>query len=504
MNKGLLFFRCNRVINPLKYLTVITAAVLISFSLTGCGGGGDGGTVTPSSTTKSALHNLSSFNINYSVNTSLSSSCSGVIADSVVLVTVPAGVSLTSLIPDFSISSKAVLSINGSEVISGKTPIDMTNAVRMTVTAENGTAHSYYWLLARNGNAAFDNEVYALMKNYHIPGVSLAATQKEKLVYSAGYGFAETESHTRLTPNMLFRLGSVSKQQTTLCIMRLYEEGKLNMSDHIFGDGGILGNEFPETSTNPLVPGAASITVENLLEHNSGWSSNVFEPIFDTEGTAYDGKTLDERINYMIHNQKLSYAVGSTYSYFNMGFCILGRVIEKLTGETYETYLRETMAKAGVTDMWVDKTNKADRRSNEVVFYSQSGTNGYHNPMDVVAACGGVIASAPDLMQIMCHEDYGTDIPDILSKSTLDLMYTQSPNYLYYAHGWRINHTVFTKWGSYHGGNLAGTGTLWARGKYGVNAVILCNSRSYDKYEGTSFDVALFNILGTVMSGLGD
>ena len=45
---------------------------------------------------------------------------------------------------------------------------------------------------------------------------------------------------------------------------------------------------------------------------------------------------------------------------------------------------------------------------------------------------------------------------------------------------------------------------MWARGKYGVNAVILCNSRSYDAYNGTSFDVALYDILGLVMASLGD
>lgn len=481
-----------------KYFLVIFIAATISCNLTSCGGGG-GGPVTPSGGSKSGLHALNGFNINTTINSGLSTDCKGVIVDSLVLITVPDGIALNSLIPDFSISANATLYVNGVPVTSGKTPVDMTKSVKITVVAENGTSHAYYWLLARNGNATFDNQAYTIMKNFNIPGISLAATKNEKLVYSAGYGFAETETHTRVTPNMLFRLGSVSKQQTALCIMTLYEEGKLQLTDHVFGNGGILQNEFQETSTYPFVNGVTSVTVKNLLEHNSGWTDQL---IFDTS-EPIASMTLDQRIDYLIHHVSMSSAVGSTYHYFNMGFCILGRIVEKLTGKTFEAYLREVTAKAGVTDMWIDKTTRAEKRSNEVVYYSQaSGGNAYLNPMEVVSSCGAVIASAPELMQLLCAEDYGTVVPDILKSSTLDLMYTPSANYSHYGLGWRLNHGYYTNWASYHGGNLAGTGTLWARGSKGVNAVVLCNSRSYR--EDIDFDTSLYDLLGTVMGALGD
>jgi D-alanyl-D-alanine carboxypeptidase len=271
------------------------------------------------------------------------------------------------------------------------------------------------------------------------------------------------------------------------------------LNDKVFGTGGILQSEFPETSTYPYVNGVTSVTVKNLLQHNSGWTDQL---IFDTS-EPISSMTLDQRIDYLVHHVSMSSAVGSTYHYFNMGFCILGRIVEKLTGKTFETYLREVTAKAGVTDMWVDKSTRAEKRSNEVVFYSQaSGGNAYLNPMEVVSSCGAIIASAPELMQLLCAEDYGTVVPDILKSSTLDLMYTPSPNYSHYGLGWRLNHSYFTNWASYHGGNLAGTGTLWVRGKKGVNAVVLCNSRSYR--EDIDFDTSLYDLLGTVMSAFGD
>ncbi|MBR4805989.1 MAG: beta-lactamase family protein, partial [Bacteroidales bacterium] len=180
-----------------------------------------------------------------------------------------------------------------------------------------------------------------------------------------------------------------------------------------------------------------------------------------------------------------------------------GQIIEKITGKSYETYLREVTAKAGVKDMWVAKTKKADRRENECVYYSQTaGNDGYGNDMNVVGACGAVIASAPDLMQLLCAEDYGTVVPDILKKETLDMMYTNytssSPGG--YGFGWRIGHSTLTNWASYHGGNISGTATIWARGKNMVNGVLLCNSRSNASGFDTDLYVALNQIMSTVNS----
>lgn len=111
----------------------------------------------------------------------------------------------------------------------------------------------------------------------------------------------------------------------------------MRLTDHVFGNGGILQHEFSETSTYPYVGGVTSVTVKNLLEHNSGWTDQL---IFDTSEPVAS-MTLDQRIDYLIHHVSMSSAVGSTYHYFNMGFCILGRIVEKATGKPFEAYLRE-------------------------------------------------------------------------------------------------------------------------------------------------------------------
>ena len=505
----------------MKAKTLLLAAVMVSSMLfiASCGGGGSKSldpTPTPTPTpTVSKQCTLSSFQFKAASNAGLATSPSAVIAKiqsrNLVLITVTEEVNLTSLIPTFGISDKATATIGGTAATSGVTAFNFTNDIDMVVTAEDGRSSNRYTILVKKGNNTIDSQVYGVMSKYNIPGISVACTKNEKLVFANGYGFANIDSSpkVKVTPNHLFRLASVSKAQTALCIMTLYEEGLLSPEDYVFAPAGANGAGSPEGILYSMYPGTHGlrvdkIKVKHLLTHTTGWNYNTTggeDPIFTGDSRFY-GKSLVDRVKYMV-GTNTSNEPGSSYSYYNLGFCVLGQIIEKITGKSYETYLREVTAKAGVKDMWVARTKKAERRENECVYYSQTaGNDGYGNDMTVVAACGAVIASAPDLMQVLCSEDYGTVVPDILKKETLDMMYTNwtssSPGG--YGYGWRIGHNTLTNWASYHGGNIAGTATIWARGKNGVNGVLLCNSRSNISDFDTAIYVALNSIMGTIYS----
>ena len=105
--------------------------------------------------------------------------------------------------------------------------------------------------------------------------------------------------------------------------------------------------------------------------------------------------------------------------------------------------------------------------------------NGYGNPMDVIAAAGGVIASVEEMMKLMFHIDGRGKIGDIITPSTRTTMLTPSSVYNRYALGWRCNHSSLFSGSWYHSGNLAGTASMWVMGGDGINCVVLCNSRSY-------------------------
>ncbi len=427
---------------------------------------------------------LRSFDLQMSNNPYLKQSSFGVISGNIIYLTIPQGQSSQKFIPTYNNGNGSYLVIGQREILSG---IDETtlpdNSSVISVAPDGSTIE--YTLLVREGDARIDYSVYQLMKEYSVPGVSLCITQNEELSYSAGYGYADAENKVRTLPTHLFRLASMSKCQTSICIMKLIEEGKLSISDRVFGDKGILKDDFP----GPYVSGADAVTIQDLLEHTSGWTSDP-DPMFTSDSRFY-GKSLDDRIKYVIGNVKQTYPPGTQYSYYNLGFGILGRVIEKISGQPYEQFLKENIhAPLGITNIHVGG-DRAGRRADEVVYYSQEGTNGYGNDMKVIAAAGGLIASGVDLMKLMCGVDYGTKVPDILKKETLDLMYTPSAAYSRYAKGWRVNYPGNNNWASYHSGNLAGTGVLWVRGNNGKNAVILCNSRSYKD----GFDDALYTIL---------
>jgi len=430
---------------------------------------------------KSDYNDLTGFTFKRSDNANFTEDCVPHIAGTTFYITVPEGANITLLKPTITASPKATVHINGTLVPATPGSYDFTNTAKVVVTSESGRTKEYK-LLVQPGRRSLDLMVYSFMTKYSIPGISIAVSKGEQVVYKSGLGFAIVEEGVRTKPNHLFRLASVSKQFTTMCIMKLLEQGKLTVEDRVFGNGGILAAEFPIVSDR-----AATVTVRNLLEHNSGWTSNP-DPMFTS---SFKGQTLDQRISYVLTSSQT--IPGTTYSYFNMGFGILGKIIEKLSGKDYEVFLREVMAQAGITEVHVGG-DRSQKRPNEVVYYSQGGTNGYGNEMPVIAAAGGVIASTEEMLKLIFHIDGKTTIPDIISPSTRSLMLTPSVAYNRYALGWRTNHTYYpNSW--YHGGNLAGTATIWVMGPE-YSAVILCNSRSYI----SGFDDELYGLIKDVLA----
>ncbi|MBR6971510.1 MAG: serine hydrolase [Bacteroidales bacterium] len=503
----------------LRTRALLLAVLMVSSMLviTNCGGG-SGGTgkaepETPSSAVSSAC-NLSLFQFKAASNPGLANNPTAVITTirsfNMVLITVPESTDLTKLVPTFSVSDKATVTIGGKAAVSGTTAVNFTGDVSLIVKAEDGSHSKQYTVLVRKGDAEMDAQVYSVMAKYNIPGISVATTKGEKLAYAAGYGYANLESSPkqRVTPDMLFRLASVSKFQCALCIMSLYEDGLLSPDDYVFAPAGANGPDSKEGILQSMYPGAHAtgvdqIKVRHLLTHTSGWqyaTTSGVDPIFTGDSRFY-GKNLKQRVEYMV-NTAVSNTPGSVYSYYNLGYCVLGQIVEQVTGGTYEAYLKKVEAKAGITDVWMGKSSKSQLRANEVHYYAQQSTDAYQNDMNVVGACGAVINSAVNLMQLVCAIDYGTVVPDILQKETLDMVYTdytsadppKTKNG--YGFGWRIGHYTLTNWASYHGGNINGTATIIVRGNNGINGVLLCNSRSYID----DFDTALYLALNNMMT----
>ncbi|MBP5506166.1 MAG: serine hydrolase [Bacteroidales bacterium] len=447
---------------------------------------------------------LTALNFVPSVNPTLSSQLSysprNIRGYDIIFVTFPDGADMTSMIPHFEVSKKATVYVGEEKIVNGKTPVDFTKNEPWTVVAEDGEHSMTYMMMARRGIPAIDRKIYSFLGTYSIPAVGLAVTRNGQIVYAAGYGLADAGNDPVFcTETHLFRLASVSKTLTSICILRLCQEGRLSLDDKVFAPGGPLADMFPGTHASRV----DDIKVRDLLTHRSGWTnSNIGDdPIFPYTSRFASIRTLKERVATVVKNNSPAYTPGTTYSYSNLGFCVLGLVIEQVTGKGYETYLREVTAMAGANDIWVSKNARNQKRDNECVFYAQDGAYPYDNDMTISAACGGITASAMDMARILNAIDYGTNPPDILEPEWLDKMYT---NYTSsypggYGFGWWIGHGTLTNWATYHTGSLSGTATLWVRGKNGVSGVILCNSRNYKSSFDTDMYLALDNAMTRIL-----
>jgi CubicO group peptidase (beta-lactamase class C family) len=345
--------------------------------------------------------------------------------------------------------------------------------------------------------ANFDVAMSNLLNDFDIPGGQLAITYQGRLVYSRGFGFADESTSAAVCPKSIFRMASLSKQITAITIMHLYEQGRVGLNDLVFGPNGILPEPIYQTILDTRV---YNIKVKHLLSHQGGWDRDISG---DPEHNSYaialamsvpppaNNETI---IQYTLSQQMLDFTPGSSAAYSNLGFNILGEVIEKITNQDYETYVRDTiLAPLGITDMHSAKSLLVNKYPNEVNYYDYPGAplvpsvfnNNILGPMqyggskchmEVRAAGGGWVASAQDLCKLLCAVDLYPTKPDILLPATINTMVQPVHSYLGspYALGWYIN-TTDNNW--FHTGLLHGTMTFQCRRNDGINYALLVNSR---------------------------
>ncbi len=404
------------------------------------------------------------------------------------LVTLPTGATPAALKATFTTSPGATVTVSGVAQTSGTTTPDFSKAITYRVTAENGEYKEYTVETSVQVDiATVENAVKAFMDKYSVPGVSIAITKDERLVYAKGYGFADKATNSPVTTSSLFRLASVSKPITAIAAMKLVDEGKLALDQKVFGAGGILGTTY---GTQPYSANLEKITVRQLLSHTAGgdaWTSgwdpanNRIDPFYQKEWLGY---TNGQVISATLDTRPPTQTPGTKYNYSNVGINMMGRVIEKATGQSYVTYVQESVLKPlgiAAPTMRMGGTTLAERLPNEVVYYNPYP--GYDQPYDFpvprMDAHSGWITSAANLARLLTFVDGYSAKKDIISEKTRLEMITPSDvsvpagGYSGYGLGWYASVN-----GAYwHSGGMAGTATYWLKiGNY--TFAILTNTRS--------------------------
>jgi CubicO group peptidase (beta-lactamase class C family) len=357
-----------------------------------------------------------------------------------------------------------------------------TAAFTATATAATADAPSNQELSAM---AAVAN---AFRQAHSVPGLSVAVAPHGELLYQQAFGFADRDRHQDATPSHLFRIASVSKPVTSAAIFRLIEQGKLHLEDRVFGADSILGNDFGKPPYRRYVE---DIRLKHLLTHTAGgWQNDNADPMFRNAGMNHH-----DLIAFTLANAPLGNPPGEHYAYSNFGYCVVGRIIEKVTGQPYERHVREAvLAPCGITGMRIAGDTLGDRAPGEVVYYGAALENPYSMKVRRMDSHGGWLATAADLVRFATHVDGFSPERNILRADSIREMTTATTANAGYAKGWQVNR--FPNW--WHTGSLPGTTSILVRTASGFCWAALANFREAAGDTGLALDRMMWELVRQV------
>lgn len=336
-----------------------------------------------------------------------------------------------------------------------------------------------------------EKTVERFMDQWEITGASLAVMKDGKLLYSKGFGYADREKGIRMDVRHIFRIASLSKLITATGIMKLCEEGRLSLDAKVFGEEGILCDTAFLHIRDPKI---RKITVEHLLRHQGGFSVRNGDPLFNTLNIARQMRkrpplTADDLVEYASRS-RIRYEPGSSNIYSNLGYVILGKVIEKVSGQSYEHYIQDSILfPIGCYDMHIGHTQAELRFPNEVRYYEPADAeptecydgSGRITPksygscdLQVLGSAGGWIASPVELMKFITAIDPEDSRPDILRPETIAYMTEKDKRQ--FPIGW-MRTTEHDDWS--RTGSLAGSSAMLQRRHDGYTWVLITNTSSW-------------------------
>ena len=186
--------------------------------------------------------------------------------------------------------------------------------------------------LARDSAAQQIDQVFRPLIGPSSPGLSVIVLKNGEAVFVGTYGLANLETQTAITPNTNFRLASFTKQFTAMCVMLLVDDGKLSYDD-------TLTKIFPDFPAY-----GSAITVRMLLTHTSGLKD--YEDIYSAQFPGADDRKIpqinDMQILAMMKQQTSGdFPPASRWRYSNTGYAMLAMIVEKVSGKSFGTFLRE-------------------------------------------------------------------------------------------------------------------------------------------------------------------
>ena len=366
--------------------------------------------------------------------------------------------------------------------------ICLTLALTMTV----GSAQASPIHQTNTDFTAIDAYVREQMDALGIPGVALGIIQDGQATHLQGFGAADASGRP-VTPQTPFYIGSITKSFTSLAVMQLVEEGKIDL-------------DAPVQTYLPwfrLADAEASsqITVRHLLTQTTGMSEKDGNRIWATQ------QGMEEAVRNLT-DVELTYPVGTTYQYCNFNFIIAGLIVEKVSGLTYEEYVIEHIFQP--LDMQhsyasVQLAQSDDLSDGHYNMFGKTFTDNREMP-PVSLATGQLIISVEDLSHFaiahMNDGQYGD--ATILSPQGIEEMFTPAVEKwenAYWGMGWDVG--TLEDWQI--ASKVGDTGTFHAAmllvPEINLSVILLANASGFSQMQSYAVDQIAIGVLN-ILNGL--
>lgn len=242
--------------------------------------------------------------------------------------------------------------------------------------------------------AFLENEITLFMKNNDIPAVTVGVIENGDIQFEKAYGTYSRENIKPVTTDSLFQIGSQTKVITSLITLAAVEDGILKLDDNL---DTLLPDLFSSIDKNTL----QKITIDTLLSHRSGLP-NYPKNVTRIDGDPMEGGYSEAQLLIALKSTILDFEPGSKFSYSNFNYALIGYILSKKTGKTYETLINEYLRKRlGITEVYSQL--QADRSSVVVTPYRKDNRLIKTKPweMGLLTPHGGLYASNHALLKLM-------------------------------------------------------------------------------------------------------
>jgi CubicO group peptidase (beta-lactamase class C family) len=344
------------------------------------------------------------------------------------------------------------------------------------------------WAPERRG--PISDLVVPFMQKWAVPGFSFAVARDGLLRAAQSFGYANRITREMITQENRFRLASLSKPITSVAIHLLLEQGRLALTDQVFGPGGLLGTAF---GTQPYSARILQITLQHLLEHSAGgWANDAADPMFQQPGLSQT-----DLISWTLDNAPLTSNPGTAYAYSNFGYCLVGRIIERVSGLSYSDFVRQFVFNpTGAPQFALAAQTASERAYPEAMYFGMFSEAPYELPIDRMDAHGGWTGTPTEVLRFLSGVDTRTPPPDLLQPATIATMTTAStvnpalPGNPGYAFGWAVN-DIGTIW---HDGTLPGTQAILVQVVDGRQWCAACNAGQPNTGLGGELDTLMWEV----------